>query len=613
MRFLGNKDSILYEIQDLLDEKNLSGKDYTLFDAFCGSGSVGNHFKNQFNIIANDLLFWCSVYTQGRLSANDATFDVLGFDPIDYLNDSKKSLQGFFYTNYSPGGSDRMYLTKENAAKIDYFRKQIDTWHQKKLINNNEKSYLLACLIESLSLVANIAGVYGAFLKNWDKRALKPIRMIRIERARTVHKDIKVMNARLEDIIEDINCDILYLDPPYTQNQYGTQYHLLQTLVLNDKPSLSKITGSRPTSPMRSDWSKDYKAHILFDAIVAKTKARYILFSYSSDGIMSKGFIESILKRYGKPETYTCKEISYKRYGNHKSQKKDGHSEYLFFIEKKNKEDINYESPLNYIGSKARMINAIKLHMPIDYGKFIDAFGGGFNVGVNVTDKEVIYNDSNHFVKELVESFRLQDTYQYLLYIRKTTKKFGLVKAGGEGYIKAREFYNSKPVQERDPRLLYTILLYGFQQQLRFNSKYEFNNPVGMRWFNDRVLAKMISFSRALKEGDHLIESKDFLELEDDIFRKDFVYMDPPYRLTRGSYNDGKRGFGGWDIDTEQRLLDFCDRLNQREVLFMVSYVVDHGGEFNDIVDKWIKVNKYRVIEVSAKDIRRKEILIVNY
>ena len=63
--------------------------------------------------------------------------------------------------------------------------------------------------------------------------------------------------------------NILYFDPPYTQNQYGTQYHLLETLILNDNPTISKVTGSRPTGPMRSDWSKMYHVHILFDKVVA--------------------------------------------------------------------------------------------------------------------------------------------------------------------------------------------------------------------------------------------------------------------------------------------------------------------------------------------------------
>ena len=34
--------------------------------------------------------------------------------------------------------------------------------------------------------------------------------------------------------------------------------------------------------------------------IIAKANFKYIILSYSSDGIMSKEYIESVMKRYGK-------------------------------------------------------------------------------------------------------------------------------------------------------------------------------------------------------------------------------------------------------------------------------------------------------------------------
>ena len=145
--------------------------------------------------------------------------------------------------------------------------------------------------MESVSDVSNTAGVYGAFLKHWDCRALKPITFNRIDSKEGICEKIDNYNSKIENIIGNIDCDILYLDPPYTQNQYGTQYHLLETLILNDNPTISKVTGSRPTGPMRSDWSKMYHAHILFDKVVAETRASHIILSYNNDGFMSKDFI----------------------------------------------------------------------------------------------------------------------------------------------------------------------------------------------------------------------------------------------------------------------------------------------------------------------------------
>ncbi|EGQ0019060.1 DNA adenine methylase, partial [Listeria monocytogenes] len=470
-------------------------------------------------------------------------------------------IKGFFYENYSPGGSERMYFNEKNAGRIDYFRQTVEEWFNKELINYNEYCYLLACLIESVSHVSNTAGVYGAFLKRWDSRALKDIKFIEVISYEKKNIKADFYNSKLEDIIEDVECDVLYLDPPYTQNQYGTQYHLLETLVLYDNPSISPVTGSRKTAPMRSDWSKNFKSHILLDKILAKTKAKYVVLSYNVDGFMSKQFIETCFKRYGKIETYQCEKISYKKYRNFKTKRENEHFEYLFFIEKKDINEVTYESPLNYIGSKSKMIAEMKPLMPSEIDKFVDLFGGGFNVGINIKSQKTIYNDTNWIVKDLVKSFSKYETYDYLMYIQRMIKKFGLEASNRESYLNVRNHYNSLPIADRDPRLLYTVILYGFQQQIRFNSDYDFNNPVGMRWFNDRVLEKMVSFSRAIKEENFEFTSRSFEDYIDEIDSNTFVYMDPPYMLTNGSYNDGKRGFGGWTTEHEQKLMDFADEL----------------------------------------------------
>ncbi|MDA1347233.1 MAG: DNA adenine methylase, partial [Crenarchaeota archaeon] len=321
MRYIGNKQLLVPEIIELLGKKELLNKNLTLLDAFCGTGSVSDALKGSFNIVANDNLNWCTLYTKGRLCAGDCKFKKLGFDPFKFFNSNDETIKGFVFKNYSPGGSKRMYFSPENAKRIDYFRTKIEDWKNDNLISENEYAYLLSCLIESVSHVSNTAGVYGAFLKHWETRAKQPIEFIKVNSNDINHHNLTFYNDKIENIISEIDCDVLYLDPPYTQNQYGTQYHLLETLILNDNPKISAISGSRSTAPMRSDWSKKYKAQILFDRILAKTKAKYVLFSYIDDpstwgGIMSKSFIEASLKRYGKKDTYICKKINYKKYRN---------------------------------------------------------------------------------------------------------------------------------------------------------------------------------------------------------------------------------------------------------------------------------------------------------
>lgn len=618
MRYIGNKESMVEEIGSFIESRVESEESLTLFDAFCGTGAVSDRLKNKFNLVINDNLKWATVYTAGRLYASSCHFERLGFDPFAFLNQSDEKVQGFIYKNYAPTESSRMYFTPENATRIDYFRKQIEEWHKNKLLSEAEYMLLLASLVESVSRVSNTAGVYGAFLKKWDGRALKPIEFIKPAYNACDSLNIKIYNDKTENIISDVKCDILYLDPPYTQNQYGTQYHLLETLILNDHPSVSKVTGSRPVMPMRSDWSKEYKAHILLDRIIANTTARYIVMSYNNDGLMSKEYIEAVMKRYGKPETYCCKKISYKKYQNWKSQNHKEHFEYLFFVEKKDPADVVYESPLNYIGSKARVIPAIRENLPSDIDDFIDAFGGGFNVGINIRSESVVYNEYNHFVKELIESFWQYDTFSYIVYMKKMIRRFELEPGRKDAYLNVRDYYNSLPEDKRDPRLLLVVILYSFQQQIRFNSNHGFNNPVGMRWFNDNLLEKLISFSRRIKELNVCFSCADYT----DMFRyvddgHTFVYLDPPYMLTNGSYNDGKRGFKGWDVSQEAALFEFLDKLNHEGSRFMLSYVLEHKGKVNQNLVNWTQDNHYHIIELGdilgISGSRRKEILVTNY
>lgn len=617
MRYLGSKESLTDSIIQLLTEKGLLQKEMVFFDAFCGMGSVSDSIKNLYNhIVINDSLKCSSTFTLGKLYAHECTFEMLGFDPFEYLNGNNNSHQGFIYQNYSPGGSKRMYFTAENAGRIDYFREQIEEWKNQNLLTEHEYIFLLACLMESVSDVSNTAGVYGAFLKHWDKRALKAISFNRIDVKEGTCQIVDYYNDKIENIISDVDCDILYLDPPYTQNQYGTQYHLLETLILNDNPTLSKVTGSRPTGPMRSDWSKMYHAHILFDKVVAETHASHVILSYNNDGFMSKEFIESTMKRYGVDNTFTCICIDYKKYNNTKCQGKDGHQEYLFYVEKKPNADVVVESPLNYTGSKSKMIGIIKGHLPSQpFNTLVDAFGGGFNVGINIPSNKTIYNDINPFVEGLIKSFS-KDVYSYLIYISKLINKYKLSPNNKEGYLALRNKYNETPIKKRDPRMLYTLILYGFQQQIRFNTSHEFNNPPGSRWFNECLLSKFITFARCSKNKKVEYCNMSFDQLIERITPDTLVYADPPYRSTLGVYNDGKRGFEGWTIQHEQNLCLFLDKVDERGSRFMLSYVLRVDDFYNEDMANWANDNHYNVIDIEIPQGRynnRREVLITNY
>jgi len=616
MRYIGNKNKILNYIEQLIIDKKINKENYTFCDAFSGTATVGNYFKDKFKIIANDNLYTSYVMSNARLNTPDLKFEKLGKNPFEIFNNEENKLQGFIYKNFSPGGSERQYFSEENAARIDYIRTKIEKWYNDDKITRNEYYYLIACLIESVSKVANVAGVYGSYLKMWDPRAVKPMNFIHVEQLKNeALYENEIYNKNIEELINDISGDILYLDPPYTKNQYSVQYHLLETISLYDEPLLKGKTGARDNSSKTSKFSKPGEVHIEFEKIIAKAKFKYIILSYSSDGIMSKEYIESVMKRYGKPETFEFRKFTYKQYLNSKAEKDEKHCEYLFYIEKKDKlEEVNYSSPLNYIGGKADMIPFLKENTPKNINRIIDIFGGGFNVGINFDAEQIIYNDCNFKVKELLEMLRNIETLDLYKYISSMIKKYKLEKGAKEPYLKIRELYNNQPREKRDSRLLYLLILFGYQQQIRFNSSYDYNNPVGQAGFNDKILEKLISYCRNLKEKNVVFMSKDFDNMWEHINKNTFIYLDPPYLITLGSYNDGKRGFNGWTKKDEIKLLEFLSKIDKMGVKFMLSNVLEHKDKKNDILIDWIKNNGFKVIEYKEKARKnRKEVIIINY
>ena len=613
MRYIGNKTKVLEYIDGLLEEKGLDKKDLKFFDAFTGTASVAHHYKDRYRLIANDNLYFSYVIAEARLNSKKDMFRALGFDPFEYFKNADfSSFNGFISQNFAPALSSRMYFSDENAQFIDFIRSTVNEWFIDEKITENEKYFLIASLIESVSKVANVAGVYGAYLKKWDPRAVKKMVYAPVESEPHAEHMAEIYNDDILNVIKKVSGDILYLDPPYTKNQYSVQYHLLETIALYDNPVIRGTTGARDMSALSSDFSKDGKVQVVFEQIIAEAKFKHIILSYSSDGIMSKEFIESVLKRYGKKETYRFIKFSYRQYKNHRTEDRDDHCEYLFYIEKH--DNPIFESPLNFIGGKHDMVPFLTGNMPRGINMFYDLFAGGFNVGINAKCERVIYNDINFKVRELLEYITHADMPAFYKYITSTIKKLNLGKENKEAYMKLRDKYNRTPVASRDCRDLFLLIMYGFQQQIRFNNSLDYNNPVGQAGFNDKILEKLISYSRVTKSKNVFYYSEDYEVYFDSITPDDFVYIDTPYLIKLGSYNDGKRGFNGWGEKEEKRLLDFLKRLDGKHVKFMLSNVLVHKDKENTILKNWIEENGFRVIRYNEKARgNSQETIIVNY
>ena len=625
MRYIGNKTKLLNEIQKLLAEKGILQQGYTFCDIFSGTGSVGDHFKDKFRIIANDSLYAAYAVSTAKL-IKDVKFDNLDCDPFSYFNsvDISNYIAGFCYNNFAPSISGRMYFSDENAKKIDFIRDTVEEWYNKKLISEEAYVYLIGSLIESVSKVANVAGVYSAFLRIWDPRANKAMSFLPVE---TTKDEIAYKNTAFNldanDLIKQIQGDILYIDPPYTPTQYVSQYHVLETIARNDAPVTHGVGAHRDNGDQISLWcKKEYVASEL-DKLIANAKFRYIVLSYSDAGIMSKELIEKILKRYATDGSYCFRKIDFVKYKNTRAVKREvkentsqnKHYEWLFFIEKK--EEFVYNSPLNYIGGKQNALKLIKSNIPQGINTFYDLFGGGGTVGINMPANKIIYNDINFFVSSLLQFIAKNDIGDTIRYINRTIKKYGLEKGNKNAYVLFREHYNSLSLSNRKPLDLYLLICFGFEHQIRFNSKLEFNNPCGNSGFNPEMEAKLIAYYNRTKNIDISFCCKNYDYFENQITCDDFVYCDPPYLNSIGVYNDGKRGFNGWDEQQEQVLLEFLLRLHQRGVRFMLSNMDDRNNSNNSILNNWVAENGFNVIyddNITKRNRQdRREILITNY
>lgn len=198
----------------------------------------------------------------------------------------------------------------------------------------------------------------------------------------------------------------------------------------------------------------------------------------------------------------------------------------------------------------------------------------------------------------------------------------GLGSYNKEGYNKLRKDFNSKKEQDDEYFLmLYLLIVYSFNNQLRFNKKGKFNLPVGKRDFNSKMQKKLEDFIDRIKSGDYIFTNGDFREVKLDGFTdKSFFYADPPYIITCATYNEQD----GWTEKDEYDLLSYLEELDRRGIRFALSNVLESKGRKNDILADWIKKNKkFKVLSLNydytnsnyhtKREGITKEVLVINY
>ncbi|KPL18844.1 MAG: hypothetical protein AMJ92_05905 [candidate division Zixibacteria bacterium SM23_81] len=364
MRYIGNKTKLLGFIDGVMETVGIHSG--TFCDIFAGTASVARYMKSKgFQVICGDImrysyiLQWAYVVVNQypRFAGLPPEVGVMGHagsgNPqgplrkvISFLNEQVDGADGFIYRNYCPGGSrdGRLYFTDENGRRIDAVRSILENWRRQGRLANDEYYLLLASLLESVDAVANISGVYCSFLKELQPNA---VRRLRLRPSVLVTENPQRHEAHLRDaneLILQIRCDILYLDPPYNPRQYAGNYHLLESIAegwSQEEPKIYGKTGMRPYQNQRSVYCSRREGHRALVDLVEKARERagctHLLLSYNDEGIISQQEIQEILCAAGRSRTYRRFERAYKRFrsdadGPKRKYRADGVTERLYYV-----------------------------------------------------------------------------------------------------------------------------------------------------------------------------------------------------------------------------------------------------------------------------------------
>jgi adenine-specific DNA-methyltransferase len=350
--YIGSKRALLDFIGEGIGkvQKKLGKDKLRIFDAFSGSGIVARYFKRFSELlIVNDLEKYSAV-TNGCYLSNE---DELNTEHLrNFYREIRERLEGrltrgIISESYAPLDdrnileNDRAFYTSRNAMYIDTARQLIGK------IPEEEQKYFLAPLLSQASIHANTSGVFKGFYKNKETgigqfggRNMDALFRItgEIELPFPVFSNFNcetvICNGDTNEIIKDLSeVDLAYLDPPYNQHPYGSNYFMLNLIVDYKKPvGTSKVSGI-PKDWNRSMYNKQNKALEALTKLVAGIKAKYVMISFNSEGFIG---IEEMRKTLGKAGKVEVLETKYNTFrGSRNLKNREIHvKEYLYLLEK---------------------------------------------------------------------------------------------------------------------------------------------------------------------------------------------------------------------------------------------------------------------------------------
>ena len=302
MNYIGSKQSLLDFLETTIEEFTgyKEGDSFVFGDLFAGTGVVGQRYKEKgHSVISNDIQYYSYVLNKHYIENIPELDDSL----LEYFN-NLNPVKGFIYNNYCEGsGSGRNYFTNENGMKCDAVRIELERLYRAGEINDNLYFYYLASLINSIDKYANTASVYGAFLKHIKKPAQKEFIL---ELLPVGNGNIgKVYNEDINELIKKVGGDVLYIDPPYNNRQYCSNYHVLETIAKYDTPKLRGVTGLRDETYQKSKYCSKRTVIDIFEDLIKNADFKYIILSYNNEGLMDLKTIKDIMSKYGEYDFFT--------------------------------------------------------------------------------------------------------------------------------------------------------------------------------------------------------------------------------------------------------------------------------------------------------------------
>jgi adenine-specific DNA-methyltransferase len=333
--YLGNKRHLLELIGGAIDACGIHPARGTFLDAFAGSGVVARYAKQRgFAVIANDWEPYARVLNTAAIGcdAPPACAALGGYAAAIARLNALPGTDGWVTGNLCPGDDDapdprreRMFYRRATGRRIDAIRAQIAEWQRDGLVDDAAACCLLAPLLYQACWLANTSGVFKGFHAGWGGRNgtalhriladlhLQPARFLGSGRD---HRVLAIDAQALRAVTGPV--DIAYLDPPYNQHPYASNYHVLNSLVLWDRPLLPPATARGSKAAIRADWQQRRSAfnhrasaQPAYAALLAALDARVVLTSYSTDGTIP---LEQLVATAGERGALAVFCRSYKRY-----------------------------------------------------------------------------------------------------------------------------------------------------------------------------------------------------------------------------------------------------------------------------------------------------------